>query len=92
MPNPIKPLKYLSVLPERKKEIGLIYKDHRISEYIEELYELIEYQMRIIHEQRSAIVAEKHCDAWKQYYKTLDIYNEQSRRYFTKEELESRKC
>lgn len=87
-----KPLKYLSVLPDRKKEISLIYKDHRVSEYIDELYQLIEYQMNIIQEQRAAIIAENHDDAWKQYYKTLDRYNQQSRKYFTQEELDSRKC
>jgi hypothetical protein len=92
MANPIKALKYISVLPERKKEIAMIYKDHRVSEYIEELYTLIEYQMKMINEQRAAIVAERHNDAWKQYYKALELYDEQSRRYFTKEELESRKC
>ena len=92
MPKETKPLKYLSVLPEKKKQIANIYKDYQVTEHIEELYDLIDYQMKLISDQRRQIVADKHKDAWKHYYKSLDAYNESERRYFTKEELEARKC
>jgi hypothetical protein len=92
MPKETKPLKYLSVLPEKKKQIANIYKDYQVTEHIEELYDLIDYQMKLISDQRRQIVADKHNDAWKHYYKSLDEYNESERRYFTKEELKARKC
>lgn len=85
-------LKYLVVLPEIKKEIAGIYKDHRISEHLDSLYNLIDYQMKIIAEQRSVIIAEKHHEAWKQYYKSAEEYDTKTRKYFTQQELESRKC
>lgn len=87
-----KTLKYLPVLPHNKKIIANIYKDNKISEHIDELYALIDYQMNIIAEQRSVIIADKHREAWKQYYRALDEYHSQSRKYFTQTELESRKC
>ena len=92
MPKETKPLKYLSVLPEKKKQIANIYKDYQVTEHIEELYQLIEYQMKIISDQRRQIIADKHKDAWKNYYKSLETYNESERRYFTEEELGARKC
>lgn len=92
MPKETKPLKYSSVLSENKKQIANIYKDYQITEHIDELYSLIDYQMKIISEQRQQIVADKHKEAWKHYYKSLEEYNESERRYFTKEELEARKC
>ena len=91
MPKETKTLKYLPVLPNKKKQIANIYKDYQVTEHIEELYGLIDYQINIISEQRQQIIADKHKDAWKHYYKSLDEYNECQRRYFTKEELEARK-
>lgn len=87
-----KPLKYLEVLQTKKDEIKNIYKDNKIAEHIDNLYDLIDYQMKIISEQRSIIVAEKHEEAWKQYYKSIDEYHTKSRRYFTDAELKARKC
>lgn len=92
MSKETKPLKYLSVLPEKKKEIANIYKDYKVTEHIEELYSLIDYQMQMISDQRRQIVADKHKDAWKHYDKSLNEYNESNRRYYTKEELKARKC
>ena len=92
MSKETKTLKYLPVLSEKKKQIANIYKDYQVTEHIEELYDLIDYQMNVISEQRQQIIADKHKDAWKHYYKSLDEYNESKRRYFTKEELENRKC
>ena len=92
MPKEKKPLKYLSVLPDKKKRIANIYKDYQVTEHIEELYGLIDYQMKLISEQRRQIVADKHQDAWKHYYKALEEYNKSERRYFTQEELRARNC
>jgi len=75
MSKETKPLKYLSVLPEKKKQIANIYKEYQVTEYIEELYDLIDYQIKIINDQRKQIIADKHKEAWKHYYKSLDEYN-----------------
>ena len=75
MSKETKPLKYLSVLPEKKKQIANIYKEYQVTEYIEQLYDLIDYQMKIINDQRKQIIADKHKEAWKHYYKSLDEYN-----------------
>lgn len=83
-------LKYVSVLPDTKKEIKKIYKDHRISEHLDCLYGLIEYQMRIIFEQRSVIIAEKHHEAWKQYYNAAEEYNTKNSKFFKQQELDNR--
>lgn len=87
-----KPLKYLEVLQAKKTEISNIYKDHRISEHIDNLYLIIEYQMKIISEQRTAIIADKHKEAWQKYYKSMDEYDTKSRKFFTDSELKARKC
>jgi len=92
MPKETKSLKYLPVLPDKKKRIANIYKDYQVTEHIEELYGLIDYQMKLISEQRRQIVADKHQDAWKHYYKALEEYNQSERRYFTEEELRARNC
>jgi len=92
MPKETKPLKYLTVLPAKKKQIANIYKDYQVTEHIEELYDLIDYQMKLISEQRRQIIADKHQNAWKHYYKSLEEYNESERRYFTEEELRARNC
>ena len=92
MTKETKALKYLPVLPDTKKKIANIYKDYQVTEHIEELYDLIDYQMKLISEHRRQITADKHQDAWKHYYKSLDEYNQSERRFFTKEELEARKC
>lgn len=88
MSKETKPLKYLAVLPQKKKQISNIYKDYQITEHIEELYDLIDYQMKIISEQRQQIVADKHRDTWKQYYKSIDQYNEEERKYFSDKNYE----
>ena len=92
MSKETKSLKYLSVLPEKKKQIANIYKDYQVTEHIEELYDLIDYQMKLISEQRQQIVADKHKDTWKHYYKSLAEYNQSERRFFTEEELRTRNC
>lgn len=92
MSKETKALKYLSVLPQKKKQIANIYKDYQVTEHIEELYDLIDYQMTLISDQRRQIVADKHKDAWQHYYKSLDEYDQSERRYFTEDELRARSC
>lgn len=78
-----KEIKYLSTLSDTKKQIANLYKDYRVSEHLDQLYELIDYQMKIIAEQRRQIIADKHLSAWNDYYRALEEYDEASRRYFS---------
>lgn len=61
------PMKYgcLDKLPEVVDNV----EDQWLKDYLRELYELIQYQIREIHQQRQEIVAIKHKHAWKQYDK-----------------------
>ena len=88
----IKPLKYLEILPTKKQEIKNIYKDYQVSEHIDNLYAIIEYQMQVIAEQRAVIIAENHREAWRQYDRSLEEYNAQTRRVLSAAELKARKC
>lgn len=51
----------------QRQHIIDICDNDEIKKYILELYNLIEYQIVMIHEQRSEIVAKKHKEAWKHY-------------------------
>ena len=42
-------------------------KEQWLKDYLKELYDLIQYQIREIHQQRQEIVSLKHKYAWKQY-------------------------
>lgn len=69
MTKNIKPLKYECVSQETITSIANIYKDYRVAEHIQDLYNLIDHQMRELHKKRSEDIAIKHQDAWKQYDK-----------------------
>lgn len=61
--------KYEPMSPSKIKLIMDAYKNEQIYDYIQELYELINYQKSIINEQRVEIIALKHKEAWKRYDK-----------------------
>lgn len=66
--------------------------DNETKSHIEELYELIKYQCSVINEQRIIIVADKHKKAWSHYDKDISMYDYESRKNLTEEELNARKC
>lgn len=66
-------LKYECVSPSKVNNIVTRYKHDEILDYIKDLYKLIEYQRKLIQEQRKEIIAAKHKLAWKHYDKEIDI-------------------
>jgi len=64
-------LKYECCDPKVKNQILLLKNnmDPVVYKHIQDLYELIDYQVSMIHEQRREIISMKHHDAWKHYDK-----------------------
>ena len=61
--------KYEPMNPSKVKSIMEAYKHEQIYDYIMELYELINYQKKIISEQRVEIIGLRHKESWKRYDK-----------------------
>lgn len=55
--------------------------DDAIAKYLVELRDLISYQMEIIQQQRTEIVAAKHIASWKHYDKPIEDYDPIKRKY-----------
>lgn len=58
-------LKYEPMSPAKVKLIMEAYKNEQVYDYIMELYDLINYQKDMIHQQRVEIIALKHKQAWQ---------------------------
>lgn len=86
------PMRYQCFQPAIRDSILSINMSDELRQHINELYELIFYQMHRISEQESQMIAIKHKYAWQHYDKPPEHYNESERRYFTTEELQARKC
>jgi hypothetical protein len=61
------PMKYLCL--DKLPEVVDNTKDQWLKDYLKELYDLIQYQIREIHQQRQEIVSIKHKYAWRKYDK-----------------------
>lgn len=88
------PLKYACVQKEIKKYMSTFQDETPkvLWNHIQDLYNLIDYQMQRITKQEAQIVSIKHTDSWKHYDKPKEHYNQAERRYFTEEELKARNC
>lgn len=62
-----KKLIYQCIQPDNIKIIHNIYKEHKVAEHIEHLYQLILYQLQEIHSYRSGTIADKHREIWRNY-------------------------
>jgi hypothetical protein len=69
-------LKYEPMSETNINRILVQYKHDDILEYIKELWNLIDYQRKVISEQTKQIVAIKHKMAWKRYDKDESIFTE----------------
>ena len=69
-------LKYEPMSSSTVNTILTKYKDQECLEYIKELWNLIDYQRKIVAEQTKTIVAIKHKVAWKRYDKDESIFTE----------------
>jgi hypothetical protein len=77
------PLKYACVQPDIKKYIATFEKDvpDVLWQHIEDLYELINHQMKQQLHQEQQMIAIKHLEAWKRYDKDIKEYDPETRSY-----------
>ncbi len=75
------PLKYACVQPEVKESIASMSMPMLVKDHINDLYELINYQMLQQMRQEAQMIAIKHMEAWKRYDKNLDQYDPETRSY-----------
>tara|TARA_Y100000385_G_scaffold21607_1_gene21197 strand:- start:122 stop:403 length:282 start_codon:yes stop_codon:yes gene_type:complete len=77
------PLKYACVQPDIKKYMATFEKQipPMVWQHINDLYKLINHQMKQQLKQESQITAIKHLEAWKRYDKNLDEYDPDIRSY-----------
>jgi len=86
------PLRYECFQPEIRHYISTIEKHADVCKHINDLYELIAYQMKQITIKEAFIISQKHKEAWKHYEQNYKDWDSKNRRFFTEEELKSRKC
>jgi hypothetical protein len=86
------PLRYACFQPEIRDHISKIDKDPQICEHINDLYDLIAYQLQTNSRLQSEIISAKHKQAWKHYDRPYDHYDIKNRKFFTEEELKARRC
>lgn len=67
MKNGCGPLKYACFQPEVRNVMIEKCTDPIIKQHLEDLYDLIFYQMKEIDDQRAKIIATKSNNSWKQY-------------------------
>ncbi len=77
------PLKYACVQPDIKKYMSTFEKQvpPMLWQHVNDLYKLIDHQMKQQLKQESQITAIKHMEAWKRYDKNLDEYDPETRSY-----------
>lgn len=61
------PLKYACFQPEVREAIAKMSMPLLVKDHIDDLYDLITYQMKRQMKQEQQIVSLKHIDAWKKY-------------------------
>jgi hypothetical protein len=77
-------LKYKPMDLSTVNDILTQYKDDPVLDYIKDLYKLIDYQSKVIWEQRKEIIAVKHKEAWKRYDKPEEDYDPSTRKFVDK--------
>lgn len=77
------PLKYACVQPDIKKYMATFEKEVPaiLWQHIQELYKLIDHQMKRQLKQESQITAIKHMETWKRYDKNIQEYDPKTRSY-----------
>lgn len=78
---PIEETKFYCVRPDKIYDIRQSYKGDSVLEYIEELWNLIEYINKRNENDRQSLIAFKHKHAWKEYDKDAALYNPETRTY-----------
>ena len=77
------PLKYACVQPDIKKYMATFEKDvpDVLWQHIEDLYELVNHQMKQQLHQEQQMIAVKHLEAFKRYDRPLKDYDPTTRKY-----------
>ena len=79
------PLKYACVQPDIKQHISQVLDGmgncHEIRGHIDDLYELINHQMKQQLHQEQQMIAVKHLEAFKRYDRPLEDYDPTTRKY-----------
>lgn len=76
-------LRYGCVQPDIKKYMTTFEREtpSALWQHIQDLYELIDYQMKKQMRQEAQIIAVKHMEAWKRYDKDIQEYDSEARSY-----------
>jgi hypothetical protein len=87
-----RPLRYSCFQADVRDRIGSIDKHPEVCQHINDLYDLIAYQMEQLFRKEHELIANRYKEAWKRYDKPIENYDSVKRKFFTKEELEARNC
>ena len=78
------PLKYACFQPEVRQRISQVLDgvgNQEIRGHVNDLYDLIDWQMKQQLKQEKQIIAVKHMEAWKRYDKDIQEYDAETRSY-----------
>tara|TARA_Y100001972_G_scaffold126538_1_gene180566 strand:+ start:1402 stop:1713 length:312 start_codon:yes stop_codon:yes gene_type:complete len=79
------PLKYACVQPDIKQHISQVLdgigNSHEVRGHINDLYDLINWQMKQQLKQEAQMIAVKHLEAFKRYDRPLEDYDPTTRQY-----------
>jgi hypothetical protein len=78
------PLKYACFQPEVRQRISQVLDgvgNQEIRGHVNDLYDLIDWQMKQQLKQEKQIIAVKHMEAWKRYDKDIQEYDADTRSY-----------
>jgi len=79
------PLKYSCFQPEVRQHISQVLDGmgdcHEVRGHINDLYDLINWQMKQQLKQESQMIAVKHLEAFKRYDRPLEDYDPETRKY-----------
>lgn len=86
------PLVYNAVSNETKDYIKSIPKNKTVENHIDDLYKIINYQIKEIMQLNSKIISYKHQEAWKRYDRPIHEYDTSIRKYLSEDETKNRSC
>ncbi len=79
------PLKYACIQPDIKRHISQVLDGmgncHEVRGHINDLYDLINWQMKQQLKQEAQMIAVKHLEAFKRYDRPLEDYDPETRKY-----------
>ena len=78
------PLKYACIQPDIKQHISQVLDgvgNQELRGHINDLYDLIDWQMKQQLRQEAQMIAIKHMEAWKMYDKDIKEYDPETRSY-----------